>query len=361
MWSQADDGSVVDDKGRVIFFSTQRFIDDICLGSCCFICGAAPSSVPFNDEHVIPEWLLRRFGLFSKSITLPNGQRVHYDKYKVPCCEACNSLMGREIESPISEIVRRGPNAVATHILLEGPLKFFVWLGLIFLKTHLKDRSHRHHLDARKGKQIISDQYEWDRLHHIHTVVRCFYTGAAIEPAVLGSFVAFKTQKPPPGLEFDFADLLQPQTMLLRLGEIGLVAVFDDSQAAQIKFNSRAQKITAPLSLLQLREVMTELAWLNLHLKERPTFQTLHDVDNERSLIVAHRPSQIELEELDFSMRGELMHYIFKEHLYQFKSNRPDKGSLEEQILTGQFSILFDEGRFIKQKRRRRSRRKPRS
>jgi hypothetical protein len=57
---------------------------------------------------------------------------------------------------------------------------------------------------------------------------------------------------------------------------------------------------------------MTELAWLNLHLKERPTFQTLHDLDKERSLIVAHRPPKLELEELDFSVRGELMHYIFK-------------------------------------------------
>jgi hypothetical protein len=150
--------------------------------------------------------------------------------------------MGREIETPISKIVRRGPDAVAAHILREGPLKFFVWLGLIFLKTHLKDRSHRHHLDKRKGKQIISDQYDWDQLHHIHAVVRCFYTGAAMEPAVLGSFMVFKTQKPLPALQFDFADLFQPQAMLLRLGEIGLVTVFNDSQAAQIKFHRNAQK-----------------------------------------------------------------------------------------------------------------------
>jgi hypothetical protein len=68
MWSRLDDGSVIDDNGKLIFFSTQRFVNDICLGHCCFICGAAPSSVPFNDEHVIPEWVLRRFGLFSKSI-----------------------------------------------------------------------------------------------------------------------------------------------------------------------------------------------------------------------------------------------------------------------------------------------------
>jgi hypothetical protein len=162
MWSRLADESVVDEAGRIIFFSTERFINDICLGNCCFICGASPESVPFNDEHVIPEWVLRRFDLFSMQVTLPNGHRVRYDQYKVPCCEACNSLMGREIEAPISKLFRAGPAAVAKHLANKGSLKFFVWLGLIFLKTHLKDRSHRYYLDQRKGSQVISDEYEWD-------------------------------------------------------------------------------------------------------------------------------------------------------------------------------------------------------
>jgi hypothetical protein len=34
-----EDGSIIDRVGKVIFFSAQRFVDDICLGNCCFICG----------------------------------------------------------------------------------------------------------------------------------------------------------------------------------------------------------------------------------------------------------------------------------------------------------------------------------
>jgi hypothetical protein len=27
----------------------------------------------FNDEHVIPEWVLRKFNLFNRTLTFPNG------------------------------------------------------------------------------------------------------------------------------------------------------------------------------------------------------------------------------------------------------------------------------------------------
>jgi hypothetical protein len=46
---------------------------------------------------------------------------------------------------------------------------------------------------------------------------------------------------------------------------------------------------------------MTEFAWLNLHLKERPKFQSLFDLEEEFCVIVAKRPAQI-----DPSVRGGL-------------------------------------------------------
>ncbi len=72
-WVQTSDGSVEDEAGKVILFSITRFVRDICQGDCCFICGAKSRSKEFNDEHILPEWLLRRFNLFGRFITLPNG------------------------------------------------------------------------------------------------------------------------------------------------------------------------------------------------------------------------------------------------------------------------------------------------
>jgi hypothetical protein len=76
MWTKTSDGSFVAPDGRVVFVSAERFERDICIGGGCVICGAARDTKPFNDEHIIPEWVLRRFDLFNKKITLPNERPI---------------------------------------------------------------------------------------------------------------------------------------------------------------------------------------------------------------------------------------------------------------------------------------------
>lgn len=112
MFQKTSDSSFVNTDGRVVYFSCERFVRDICEGDCCFICGASPRSVPFSDEHVLPDWVLRRYGIASRRITLPNATSLRYDQYKVPCCADCNSEMGRKVEEPISRLISSGADAV---------------------------------------------------------------------------------------------------------------------------------------------------------------------------------------------------------------------------------------------------------
>src|ERR1700730_9985916 len=214
MWTVTKDGSTEDESGRVIFFSAKRFMDDICLGDCCFICGAKPGSKPFNNEHILPEWILRRYDLFARTITLPNGVPVRYDRYTIPCCVDCNALMGLEIENPISNALQRGPEAFAEFIRTGG-LKIITWMGLIFLKTHLKDREYRVHLDQRLGDEKIAGRYEWEDLHHLHSIVRRFYTGCTVDKDSVGSFLGISVRQQGSLEKFDYGDLLQAQTMFM--------------------------------------------------------------------------------------------------------------------------------------------------
>jgi hypothetical protein len=349
MWTKTDDGSIVDDRGKVIFFSTERFKRDICLGNCCFICGARPEDKKFNNEHILPEWLLRRYDLFSRTITLPNEGTVQYGRYTVPCCADCNSLMGTVIEGPISQVVAGGAQAINDYISNGGLLNIFVWMGLIYVKTHLKDRMHRVHLDARKGTQKIGDEYEWERLHHIHCIVRCFYTGCSVMPEALGSFLALPVIQSVSLEQFDFADLYLAQTMLLRLGDVGIVTVFDDSQGAMNFFMQKAKKFTGPVSQLQLREIMAELAFLNLHLKERPIFKSDCDAAREDCTIVATRP-QLGMSPLEPNVRGRLLHHVLRDAIPGIRVPGHTQEEIVESIKAGGFSLLFNEkGEFIKQ------------
>jgi hypothetical protein len=93
MWTRQADDTVIDEDGKVVYFGLERFVRDICLGDCCFVCGAQPGTVPFNDEHVIPKWLLRRYDLFKSKINLPNGTTPRYDRYTVPCCDVPNERL----------------------------------------------------------------------------------------------------------------------------------------------------------------------------------------------------------------------------------------------------------------------------
>ena len=347
-WIQTSDGSVEDATGKVIFFSTQRFVREICEGDCCFICGAHPGSKDFNDEHVLPEWLLRRFNLFSRTITLPNGTQHRYDQYTIKCCSECNSLMGREIETPISEIVAEGPDAVQHYVAKNGPLKFFVWMGLIFLKTHLRDRFLRVNRDLRHPDQRIADVYEWEKLHHIHSVVRCFYNDAFISPKVFGSFLGLAAKTESSGEEFDFGDLYAAQTLFIRVGDVGLFSVFDDCCGAANGLMPRLERIEGPLSELQLREIMTDLAFLNLHIKERPKLYSEWHLAEEKIELKADVPEKFELDHLDYQVRGALMRQAFG-HIGRvtFLKLSPDQFALA--LEEGKISFLFDDqGKFIK-------------
>ncbi|HLZ65510.1 MAG TPA: hypothetical protein VKQ29_04730 [Aliidongia sp.] len=340
MISTTADGSFVSDNGKVLFFSCKRFVTDICEGDCCFICGAKPSDKPFNKEHVLPEWLLRRYDLFDKRINLPNGSRFSYGQYTIPCCVECNSLMAREIETPISELIRRGSGAVYQYIEKHGTLKFYVWLGLIFLKTHLKDRDLRYHRDLRKEDGPISSLYTWENLHHLHALVRCFYTGSFLSPGAIGSFLLIAARTDGSSDEFDFADLYHAQTLLLRIGDIAFVAVFDDSNGAASCLQPMMEILRPPLTQLQLREVMTEFSLANLRIKDRPKFYTTANPLTGFCAINVDRPDAVELEDLDYEMRGELMHFAIRDMLPNISYPNSTREEFEAEILTGRRTFL---------------------
>lgn len=348
MWTKTPDGSIIDDTGKVIFFSTRRFVEDICLGNCCFICGARPEDKPFNDEHVLPEWLLRRYSLFDRTITLPNGKAFRYDRLTTPCCVDCNSLMGERIEKPMSVLVAAGHTAFNDYVAGGKLLNVYVWLGLIFLKTHLKDRAFRWHLDARKGAEKIADLHAWEDLHHIHCLVRCFYNGTYVEREAVGSFLTVPMRDEPPGVRFDFADLSEAQTLMLRLDDFAVFAVFNDSGGAMNWFYQRYDRITGPLSALQARECMADLAFLNLHLEPRPAFRTETNLAAETSRIVAQRGDTPEMRTLDYSVRGALLDMAIGYAIPNIRVEGQTTEEIAAAIKTGNFTCLFDaDGKFL--------------
>jgi hypothetical protein len=255
--------------------------------------------------------------------------------------------MGARIEHPISEVVQAGQDAIFRFIASGHLLQLFVWMSLIYLKTHLKDRAHRVELDRRRGDQMIADQYDWTLLHHLHCVVRCFHTGCAVEREVMGSFIALPVRAEVMRGEFDYGDLYLAQTMLVRVGDTAFVAVLNDSSGAMAYFRERARRITGSVSEVQLREIMVDLAYLNLHLKERPVFQSDLDPVRETGRILAVRP-RLALANLVKRVRGDLLLNAVRDALPFIEIGGMRGDALCEVVRAGEVTFLFDDdGAFI--------------
>jgi hypothetical protein len=343
-YHQTQDGSIIDDEGKVIFFSVERFVRDICEGDCCFICGAARGTKAFNDEHVLPDWILRKYRLRQSKITLPNQVGVTYASYLLPCCADCNSFLGENLELPMSRLIDGGHGAVAAHLEKAGPWLIFQWLCLVFIKTHLKDRDFRWHLDRRKGDHKIGDMHTWETFHHVHCVARSKFIGAELAPLVLGTLLTLPAQELENVETFDYGDLSDHYTLQIRLGDVAFVCALDDAAASLLFFENHLQRISGPLSPLQLREITAHIALLNAHLKDRPCFRSLID-DDGKYIITADLPAKPVLTQYEITERGELMEHLCGPILQKLAGE--DLPELLASLRSGQLTFLFnDDGSF---------------
>lgn len=257
--------------------------------------------------------------------------------------------MGEKIEQPIRELINQGFNAVAEHIQQNnGYWLFFVWLNLIFLKTHLKDKSLKLHRDSRQGNGKISDFYTWERLHHVHCIARSFYTGCKLDfKKVMGSFLLLPAKVNKDYYEsFDYTDLYDSKAVLLRLDDICFITILNDSCFSLFCFQNYLELISGALSPIQLREILAHLAFINLNLKERPTFYSKTDFKREHYEISANVPELIAMNDYDRSDFGAILDYCTKAYLDQ--AANPDIEFIKEQVKQGKYTFLVDkENRFI--------------
>jgi hypothetical protein len=95
------------DDGKIMRFSFDSFVDMIVKGDFCFICGESPTDKPFNNEHVVPNWILKNYETPDAFMILPNSTTIKNSSYVAPCCQDCNTELGRKIETPISDLLKQ--------------------------------------------------------------------------------------------------------------------------------------------------------------------------------------------------------------------------------------------------------------
>lgn len=270
---QEPDGSWTAADGRTIYYSPQRFVDDILNGDCCFICGVSRDRAAFNDEHVVPDWILRRFALHDHRLRLPSGTSIAYGQHKLPCCQRCNTNLSASIEGPVSALLGQDFRGIANCVRRDGPWLIYQWLALLFLKTHLADARFRWHLDRRKGDLRIGAAYSWERLHHVHAIARMSHSGVRMNLGALGSLWMVQAETGKGYDPFDFGTLFDQSTVMLRIGDSAIVAVLDDAGASQAIWRHNLIRITGPIYPHQHRELAARLGHINRYIRNRPIYE----------------------------------------------------------------------------------------
>jgi len=342
MFIVKENNTILGSDDKVIFYSYDEFMKEIVESNNCFICGKSPQETDFNDEHIIPNWVLREFNLHSQFITLPNGAKIKYGEYTIPCCVKCNSELSENFEIPISRLLKKEYDEVISDLQNDPKLigLLFKWLNLIFLKIHLKDNNYRYELNRSLESGSIGSTHYWSDMHHIHCIARSFYTDAVIDKECLGTIGIFRVKPENDFDKFDYADNPAGKGVLFQFGEICLISVLNDACAVISVMKDVFKKIGSPLIPQQCKEILAHFNYLNLSLANPPNFSSKIGIDM-RYHIQVEKPAEINLIPMNdrFVSIGSFMRFYFTEH---FK-NHPDKDRLLKELEDEKRSFLWNE------------------
>lgn len=334
------DGTISSIDGRELFLGIDRFKSLVRNSSRCFVCGTEKSEAPFNDEHILPDWVLRRFSLVSKSIRLGNGTTFPYSRYKIRCCQDCNSFFGRTFEGPISKAIELDADAFSDWFK-ENVFTVFLWINFVFLKIHLKDNQLRADRNLKAPDVKLGDAYDWSELHHCHALIRAARMGHAIDVnPVLGSTMCLQLGEWADDEPFDYNDHLDSHTVMIRLGSKAFICTLNDSCGVLQGLEPRFKKLPPDMDPVQFLEILSEFQFVSVHLKYRPKFFTIFDPKANDVRITGELPELFDLEELDFQIRGLLMARNIYSSFPKFRIGNLSTEETEKLILSGEVSFL---------------------
>lgn len=308
---------------------------------------------------MIPQWVLTKANIWNSSITLPNGQRIRYGRYKVPCCKVCNSNLGNQLEGKISKSIHDGTGFSGEALSLNGAKRLWFWLNCLTLKTAIRSSNLRFYQDRRLPDQIIGSDFDSNWQYFQSALLHCCLYGGEIERSVYGSLFLFDVTDAKMTHEaFDFKDNHLGQTVLVRIGNQAAIGCLNDSSGVASITTDYLDRVSSigPLNELQLTEVFCHLTTAAIQMR-KPKFSVLSGKDCV-TLRCERYAEVVELEEYDQTIFGSLLLHQMADYLPSLNISGLSYTEGLRSLLQGRISFLFsDIGERFDLNRRERERR----
>jgi hypothetical protein len=165
----------------------------------CMFCGEETNS----EEHVIPQWLQRRFSLRNQTVTIPNGTSLKYKHVKVPASSTHNNKFG-EIENRIS----RG---------IFNLSEIYLWALKIHIGFIFRDGSLRQDIKNPSGPFILNVGDFGTEIGLFRLLCKIWLNGGSTDPSPFGSVYVFDSLSPKD--TFDFFHCYVTGTFGIQIGK----------------------------------------------------------------------------------------------------------------------------------------------
>lgn len=262
-------------------YGAQQFSDNHC-----FLCG---SSSDLTAEHVFPRWLQRSYDLWNQKLHLLNRTSITYKNLYIPCCRLCNSGPLSRIEKAISNAVANGYEEAKR----VEPRTWYLWTGKIFyglLRKELSLLSDRS--DPKKGTIVTNEVLEsFSNLHLFLQGVRGKHYFPYDVPYTVLTCNLHKTSN-----SFDFRDDFLQFSMAIRMGEVGIIIIFEDGGLIGETYGRYVAQVNGrKLHPIQFIELYAKACYMTSLRKNGLSYMTASNIEGRgpASTIIANSSTAI--------------------------------------------------------------------
>lgn len=236
--------------------------------SCCFLCG--DDKAQLTQEHVFPKWLQNRYSLWTQTIVLQNLSRIKYGTLTIPCCFTCNTKYLSGLEDTVSRAVVSGYDACVSL----GDHTWFLWLGKIFYGILRKEAMLSQDRRTPDQRKIMPEE----RLRELADL-RLFLQGIRgrhrFASRVPYSVLICNLYDPGSPLSFSFQDAIFGDAVLIRMGEVGIIAALSDDGINADSYGRYVDAVAGrKLHPVQLEELFGRVVYQISLMETSPSFFT---------------------------------------------------------------------------------------
>lgn len=267
--------------------STDPFGEPSFTQRSCFLC-STPLADETSREHVFPQWLLHKFDLWDRSVTLLNGTRLPYRDLKVPCCTSCNTNYLSRVEKTIQTALKDGFRAFCSlpELIVYQWVGKIAW-GMLFRELNL-------HVDRKEPSQgTITTPEFLQELKLLHNLLQSVRRPMRFDGFTAWSLFLLETHDYSGERGFGYHDTPLSAAFALRLGPVGIICVLDDRGIQKELYGNLFEEFHGgPLHPIQFDELVAKVSYRAHLLKKNPTYLFLVPEEADGEVLVVSPPPQ---------------------------------------------------------------------